>query len=105
MPEDRWQWLIDVNLLAPGADQRRAADAVLREDGRIVCVSSMSGIAGNAGQTNYATSKAGVIGLVEALEPVLRERGHHDQRGRARVHRDGDDGGDAARACARRGGG
>ena len=35
----------------------------------------MSGIAGNAGQTNYATSKAGVIGMVEALAPELAERG------------------------------
>ena len=34
----------------------------------------MSGIAGNAGQTNYATSKAGVIGMVEAKAPVLAER-------------------------------
>ena len=34
----------------------------------------MSGIAGNAGQTNYATSKAGVIGMVEAMAPVLAER-------------------------------
>ena len=47
---------------------------VLNDDARIVCVSSMSGIAGNAGQTNYATSKAGVIGLVETLAPTL-ERG------------------------------
>ena len=34
----------------------------------------MSGIAGNAGQTNYSTSKAGVIGMVEAMAPVLAER-------------------------------
>ena len=38
------------------------AREVIRENGTIVCVSSMSGIAGNAGQANYATSKAGVIG-------------------------------------------
>ena len=38
-------------------------------------MSSISGIAGNAGQTNYATSKAGVIGMVQALAPELRERG------------------------------
>jgi 3-oxoacyl-[acyl-carrier protein] reductase len=71
MPEERWQGLMDVNLIA----QERITDALLpllREDGRIVCVSSMSGIAGNAGQTNYATSKAGVIGLVQALAPTLK---------------------------------
>jgi 3-oxoacyl-[acyl-carrier protein] reductase len=76
MPADRWQGLMDINLSA----EERIDDAlldggVLAENGRIVCVSSLSGIAGNAGQTNYATSKAGVIGMVEALEPVLRERG------------------------------
>jgi 3-oxoacyl-[acyl-carrier protein] reductase len=43
----------------------------LREQGRIVSVSSFSGLAGNRGQVNYATTKAGVIGTVEALAPVL----------------------------------
>ncbi|WP_037606702.1 3-oxoacyl-ACP reductase [Streptacidiphilus rugosus] len=42
---------------------------VLRAGGRIVCTSSISGIAGNVGQSNYAASKAGLIGLVEALAP------------------------------------
>lgn len=67
MPEDRWQSLMEVNLLAP----ERITEAllpVLRDDGRIVCVSSLSAIAGNAGQTNYATSKAGLIDLVTGLE-------------------------------------
>jgi 3-oxoacyl-[acyl-carrier protein] reductase len=67
MPEDRWQSLMEVNLLAP----ERITEAllpVLRDDGRIVCVSSMSAIAGNAGQTNYATSKAGLLDLVTDLE-------------------------------------
>jgi 3-oxoacyl-[acyl-carrier protein] reductase len=40
----------------------------LDDDGRIVCVSSLSAIAGNAGQTNYATSKAGLLDLVADLE-------------------------------------
>jgi 3-oxoacyl-[acyl-carrier protein] reductase len=52
-----------------------AREGLLNDGGRIVCVSSMSGIAGNAGQTNYATSKAGVIGMVESMAPVLAERG------------------------------
>src|SRR5262249_9380273 len=47
----------------------------LRADGRIVAVSSISGIAGNAGQTNYATSKAGVIGFVRALAPAVAKQG------------------------------
>ena len=73
MPEDRWQSLMEVNLIAPERITERLLP-LLHDDGRIVCVSSMSGIAGNAGQTNYATSKAGVIGLVETLAPSL-ERG------------------------------
>ena len=63
----------------------------------------MSGIAGNAGQTNYSTSKAGVIGMVQSMAPVLAERGGDDQRRRPGLHRDRDDRGDADRARARRG--
>jgi 3-oxoacyl-[acyl-carrier protein] reductase len=71
-----WDAVIAVNLTA----QERIDDAlldgdVLNEGGRIVCVSSMAGIAGGRGQTNYAASKAGVIGHVEALAPALAERG------------------------------
>jgi 3-oxoacyl-[acyl-carrier protein] reductase len=76
MPEDRWTSLMEINL----SSEERINDELLhrnllRENGRIVCVSSMSGIAGNSGQTNYATSKAGVIGMVEALAPELAKRG------------------------------
>jgi 3-oxoacyl-[acyl-carrier protein] reductase len=76
MPTERWSELMEINL----SSQERIDEAllhadVLRENGRIVCVSSMSAIAGNAGQTNYATSKAGVIGRVQALAPELAERG------------------------------
>jgi 3-oxoacyl-[acyl-carrier protein] reductase len=76
MDADRWDSVIDVNL----SSQERINDVLLERDlipagGRIVSVSSIAGIAGNRGQTNYATSKAGVIGLVDSLSPVLRERG------------------------------
>src|SRR6202044_210927 len=54
-------------------DELLSRDAI-RENGRIVCVSSMSGIAGNAGQTNYATSKAGVIGMVHAMAPSVGKK-------------------------------
>jgi 3-oxoacyl-[acyl-carrier protein] reductase len=75
MPEDRWSSLIEINL----SSEERINDELLHRDllrrnGRVVCVSSMSGIAGNSGQTNYATSKAGVIGMVEALAPELAKR-------------------------------
>src|SRR5439155_13619772 len=43
--------------------------------GRILCLSSVAGLAGNLGQTNYAASKAGVAGYVRALAPVLAKRG------------------------------
>jgi 3-oxoacyl-[acyl-carrier protein] reductase len=76
MPEDRWTSLMEINL----SSEERINDELLkrrllRENGRIVCVSSMSGVAGNSGQTNYATSKAGVIGMVEALAPELANQG------------------------------
>jgi 3-oxoacyl-[acyl-carrier protein] reductase len=76
MPEERWTQLMEINL----SSEERIDDALLdagrlNANGRIVCVSSMSGIAGNSGQTNYAASKAGVIGMVEALAPELAERG------------------------------
>jgi len=79
MDADRWNAVIAVNL----SSIERITDAlieggrraVLNEGGRVVCVSSISGIAGNAGQTNYATSKAGVIGIVDAYAPALAERG------------------------------
>jgi 3-oxoacyl-[acyl-carrier protein] reductase len=71
MTPDQWESVIAVNLTAP----ERLTDALL-EDGtkRIVCVSSVSGIAGNRGQTNYAASKAGIIGMVQALAPRLAGR-------------------------------
>lgn len=75
MPTDQWQSVIAVNLRAPIRinDALVAADA-LRPGARIVCVSSISGIAGNAGQTNYAFSKAGLIGLVERAAPGFAAR-------------------------------
>ncbi len=76
MPEDRWSSLMEINLSSEERiDDELLERGLLRANGRIVCVSSMSGIAGNSGQTNYATSKAGVIGMVEALAPELAERG------------------------------
>jgi 3-oxoacyl-[acyl-carrier protein] reductase len=76
MSEEQWTKLIEINLGAPHRiDQELFAREAVRRNGRVVCVSSISGIAGNAGQTNYATSKAGVIGMVQAYAPRLAERG------------------------------
>jgi 3-oxoacyl-[acyl-carrier protein] reductase len=75
MDESRWDSVIGVNLTAP----ERVNDLLLergliKPGGRIVGVASIAGIAGNRGQTNYATSKAGVIGLVRSTAPALLDK-------------------------------
>jgi 3-oxoacyl-[acyl-carrier protein] reductase len=76
MNEDQWNSVIEINLIAPQRiDRELFSREVVRENGRIVLVSSISGIAGNAGQTNYATSKAGIIGIVSAHGPGVAKRG------------------------------
>lgn len=74
MPPEVWDLALNVNL---GAVLRLqdALDPLLGEGARVVCLSSIAGIAGNVGQTNYAASKAGIIGFVEALGPKLASRG------------------------------
>ena len=76
MDHGRWSSVMGVNLEA----QLRINEALLasghfRSAPRIVSVASTSGIAGNRGQTNYAASKAGVIGMVSATAPLLAEYG------------------------------
>ena len=71
---DRWTSVIGVNLTAPERITRELLDqGVVNAHGAIVGVASIAGIAGNVGQTNYATSKAGVIGLVEAFRDELAD--------------------------------
>ncbi|MER5849802.1 3-oxoacyl-ACP reductase [Streptomyces sp. NPDC002012] len=70
MPADRWDSVIGINL----DSVLRTTDALLEagtvnRGGRIVATASIAGIAGNNGQTNYAASKAGIIGLVRSLAP------------------------------------
>ncbi|MEU1122777.1 3-oxoacyl-ACP reductase [Streptomyces sp. NPDC005899] len=70
MPAERWASVMEVNL----DSVLRTTDALLRagtlrRGGRVVATASIAGIAGNDGQTNYAASKAGVIGLVRSLAP------------------------------------
>lgn len=75
MSEAQWQSVLDINVGAPQRLNQALLDAgVLRANSRIVGVASISGIAGNRGQTNYAASKAAVIGMIEAWSPVLAER-------------------------------
>jgi 3-oxoacyl-[acyl-carrier protein] reductase len=76
MDESRWDSVSAVNLLAPLQLTEGLFDnGTLAENGRVIGLSSMAGIAGNRGQTNYATTKAGMIGLTEALAPKLSEKG------------------------------
>ena len=76
LDERAWDQVLAVNLQAPQRiTEELLADGVLAAGGRVVGISSVAGIAGNVGQTNYAASKAGVIGLVDALAPVLAPRG------------------------------
>jgi 3-oxoacyl-[acyl-carrier protein] reductase len=73
MDEDRWQSVISVNLIAPERITRELLDqGLIHDNGRIIGVASIAGIAGNVGQTNYAASKAGVIGLVDSLAGELK---------------------------------
>ena len=72
MARDRWESVVAVNLTAPERITRELLDAgVVNDNGRIIGVASIAGIAGNIGQTNYAASKAGVIGLVDSLADEL----------------------------------
>lgn len=76
MDEKMWHMVQNINLVAPV----RITEALLEADQlgdnpAVIGVSSIAGIAGNRGQTNYATTKAGMIGLVDALTEPLAERG------------------------------
>lgn len=75
MDRERWDQALDVNLVAIDAiTATLAGEEVIRAGGRVICLSSVAGIAGNMGQTNYAASKAGVIGLVRRLATELAPR-------------------------------
>jgi 3-oxoacyl-[acyl-carrier protein] reductase len=77
MDDARWNSVLAVNLRAQLELNAAllAPETPLRTGGRIVSVASTSGIAGNRGQTNYAASKAGVIGMVRALAPRAAGQG------------------------------
>jgi 3-oxoacyl-[acyl-carrier protein] reductase len=71
-----WQSVVNINLSTQERiNEALVAGGALKAGGRIVCVSSISGIAGNLGQTNYAFSKAGVIGMVQSTAPELARYG------------------------------
>lgn len=76
MTPEYWDSVLAVNLKAPAVLTQALLDGgALHDNARIVLLASISGIAGNRGQANYAASKAGLIGLAQAWAPLLAERG------------------------------
>ncbi|MGE8176063.1 3-oxoacyl-ACP reductase [Pseudomonas fluorescens] len=76
MTPEFWDAVLAVNLNAPQVLTKALLDSgALHDNGRVILLASISGIAGNRGQTNYAASKAGLIGLAQAWAPLLAARG------------------------------
>ncbi|MBZ0236668.1 MAG: SDR family oxidoreductase, partial [Deltaproteobacteria bacterium] len=75
MKPEHWDAVMAVNLAAVVRITDALVPRALRDGGRVVCLSSVSGIAGNVGQTNYSASKAALIGYVDALATQLAPRG------------------------------
>lgn len=75
MDPSAWDMVISVNLSAIyKTNKALLAAGVIKDGGRIVSLSSTSGVGGNFGQTNYATTKAGVIGYVKSLSESTKEK-------------------------------
>ncbi|MCP4803832.1 MAG: 3-oxoacyl-ACP reductase [Proteobacteria bacterium] len=74
MKEEHWDFVLGVNLAAI-LKMNEAIVPALGKNGRLVFLSSIGGIGGNVGQTNYAASKAGVIGIVDTMSARLARKG------------------------------
>jgi len=76
MSQDWWQQAVEVNLAAVVRINQALLEAkAVREGGRIICLSSVAGIAGNVGQSNYAASKRGLVSYVEHLSAEVASAG------------------------------
>jgi 3-oxoacyl-[acyl-carrier protein] reductase len=76
MKDEDWHKVLDVNLTAGFRLARAALRGMMRRRaGRIIGITSVVGVTGNAGQANYAASKAGMIGLSKALAAEVASRG------------------------------
>lgn len=75
MKDEDWERVIDVNLTAAFRLSRAAVKGMMkRRYGRIVTITSVVGVTGNAGQVNYASSKAGLIGMTKAMAAEVASR-------------------------------
>jgi 3-oxoacyl-[acyl-carrier protein] reductase len=76
MQPEEWDSVIRTNLSGTFNCARAAARTMLRQRwGRIISITSIAGLVGNAGQTNYAAAKAGMVGFTKALAKELAPRG------------------------------
>jgi len=76
MSENLWDQVMSINLEAVlRITESLLEHGTLREGGRVISLSSVSGIAGNMGQTNYAATKAGIIGFTRKLAEQVKGRG------------------------------
>ena len=76
MAEKDWDMVLDINLKGAFLVTKTAGKIMMKQrSGRIVNISSIVGLSGNAGQSNYAASKAGLIGLTKSAAKELAPRG------------------------------
>ncbi|MEE3196365.1 MAG: 3-oxoacyl-[acyl-carrier-protein] reductase [Candidatus Neomarinimicrobiota bacterium] len=76
MSEDDWNEVINVNLKAAFTAIKAASRSMIKQrSGRIINISSVVGLIGNAGQVNYAASKAGLIGMTKSVAREFASRG------------------------------
>src|SRR5205085_1554118 len=76
LKDEDWQAVIEVNLTAAFRLSRAALRGMVRRrHGRIICITSVVGVTGNAGQANYAAAKAGMIAMAKSLAAETASRG------------------------------
>jgi len=76
MTEEDWNKVIDINLKGIFNTSKACVKYMVKQkEGKIINLSSIVGIYGNAGQVNYAAAKAGIIGFTKSLAKELGSRG------------------------------